>query len=157
MFREPQEWTRGVQGSHWSLAVLLIKVLLIMWWPEGEVPSEGALSSSGFLVLMICNFFYFVYTFKPNYCKLSTDLNHRHKPNHWTLCSFFLPPSHWHLHLSLTSPPLRICLPQTFPEPLIFFSQFSFPFGVFQSACFCVSSHHLSIQTFAECLTGLHR
>lgn len=59
-----------------------IKVLLTTWWPEGEVPSEGALFSSGFVILMICDFLYSVYTFKRNYCKLSTDLNHRHKPSH---------------------------------------------------------------------------
>lgn len=64
-----------------------------MCWPEWEVPSEGALFSSGFVV-KICDFLHFVYTFEPNYRKLSTDLDHRQKPNHWTLCFFFLSPSH---------------------------------------------------------------
>lgn len=118
-----------------------IKVLLTTWWPEGEVPSEGALFSSGFVILMICDFLYSVYTFKRNYCKLSTDLNHRHKPSHWTLCFFFLPPSLWHLYLLLY---LCACVfARSFQSHS--FSSHSFPFLSFWSMSFYLLSCFLSL------------
>lgn len=120
-----------------------------MCWPEWEVPSEGALFSSGFVV-KICDFLHFVYTFKPNYRKLSTDLDHRQKPNHWTLCFFFLPPSHIITCTTDTSTSVCRSSPDLSRATLIFFSQFSFPFGVCQPTCFHASSQCLSIQTFVS-------
>lgn len=161
MYREPQEWTTGVQGSHWQFCVN--KGLGNKGSVNPVVARGGSLFRRGLAFLRFCCSYDLWFSL---FCvHIPTKLlQAKHRPKSQVETKslnlmLLFPPSIplTSPPMSLTSLPLCICLHQLFSEPLIFFSQFSFPFGVCQSAYFHVSSHCLSIQTFVECLTGLHR